>query len=196
MSNLRYIAPIYDRLGGSSALPVAFSMYAVGGRTQAIGVHATWWTTQGAQSQIDWAITEGFSPPPLSEYETTPWTEDFVNNHDIPFPEVRMNHFHWFFARSRNAAGQVLQSPRRGIYVVPSEFELTSFNLLTEVDFSLVQSSLGLTLSNSRILSSVSVNNDVKVVGILLDRSFSEESIDGQLESLNASNLTTEVTIV
>ena len=124
MSNLRYIAPIYDRLGGSSALPVAFSMYAVGGRTQGIGVIASWWTTQGAQSQIDWAITEGFTPPSPEDFQTTSWTQDFVRDHEIPFPQVFMGRFHWFYARSRNASGEVLSSPRRGIYAVPNELDI------------------------------------------------------------------------
>ncbi len=185
--------PYYSEV--ASAVPVPeFEMFAVGGRTQEIGIIASWWTTQGAQSQIDWAITEGYTPPLLSEYQTTPWTEDFVKDHEIPFPEVRMNQYHWFFARSRNADGQVLSSPRRGIYVVPSEF-ISEQHISTKYNVEKLVIPLFQWQNVGRLSVNTSVNNESVVIGVVTEKSLQQVALAGESEIINSSNIYTNIII-
>jgi len=135
---VKELTPALGYLGGIEVeegpieAPVAFMMFAVGGRTQGIGVIASWYTTHAAQSRIDWAITENPEPPEAGEFSSTAWTSDFVREHEILFPSVLMSHFHWFRAYSRNAAGQVLSSPLRGIYYVPGVLSVEHF-IITDI---------------------------------------------------------------
>ena len=193
MSNLRYIAPIYDRLGGSSALPVAFSMYAVGGRTQGIGVIASWWTTQAAQSRIDWAVTSDPVAPSIGEMSTTSWTEDFVKHHEIPFPETRLSEFHWFRAHSRNSSGQVLVSPLRGIYYVPGELVITHEFLFYE-DIQVLSPEL-LTVKETGNLSLVAKTYRPIASVQLFSELESQQSVTVLQKEIENFNIATSVTI-
>ena len=109
-----------------------FYMRAIGGRTQGTGIVASWYSSQPAESRIRWAITEDFTPPPIEEFEFTEWNNNFTNYHEVLFPEVRFNSYHWFYAFSRSKYGTVISSNRRGLYVVPSEFYIGDDDFINE----------------------------------------------------------------
>ena len=142
--------PTYSEV--SSVYPVPdLQMLAVGARTEDLSVVASWYTTRVVQGQIDWAITLTPYEPDLSEFSTTPYTQDHVHHHVIPFPESFMGAYHWFRARIRNSSGQVMESPVRGIYFVADELTIRSSQIYTVPHFSHLETPTVFSLGNSKM---------------------------------------------